>query len=135
MSPISSRQCLVPQSEKVFPVVHREHPVFHMFVPTASCSVISTTEKGLAANSFVPSIQIFVHKEQISLSLPITRVNSPDSQLLLMRDTSDPAKSRWPLMDLLKELCHNRAIACFRYNAISVPSLSLFFHNYFNSCF
>lgn len=127
---ISSHQCLVPQSEKGFPIVHREHAVFNT-VP-AACSVIKHHWKEPGCIFFCALHSDYLYTNSRNIPEP-----SLDKIILSLsfssRETLQTLQHRGgSLMDLLEELCHNQAIACSRYSAIS---WSLLVHDYFNSCF
>lgn len=134
---ISSSQRLVPQTKSVSCCSQGTSCVSHCLCPLLLALSLSTTEKSLAAYSFVPSIQIIcIETAEISLSLPVTGLNSPGSLSFSSWETLQTLQHHGGLlMDVVEELCCNQAVACCRYSAIPVPSLSVFFHNYFYSCF
>ena len=68
-----------PYSEKVFPHVQREPPVFQ-FVPIASGPVTAYHWKEPGSIFFATSLQVFLYIDKIlPSSLLFSRLNSPDS--------------------------------------------------------
>ena len=67
-----------PHSEKVFPDVQREPPLFQC-VPGASGPVTGHHWKEPGSILFAPFLQVFISIEKTPLSLLFSRLNSPSS--------------------------------------------------------
>jgi len=67
-----------PHSEKMFPDVQREPPVFQL-VLIASGPVPGHHREEPGSALFAPSLQVFMYIDEIALSLLFSRLNSPSS--------------------------------------------------------
>jgi len=68
----------------VFPDVQREPPMFQ-FVAMASCPVAGHHWKEPGSVTFTPSLQVFIHIDEIPSSLLFSRLNSPSPLSLSSR--------------------------------------------------
>jgi len=67
-----------PHSDKVFPIVQREPPVFQS-VSIASGPVTGHHLEEPGSVLFAPSLQVCIHVDKIPLSLLLSKLNSPSS--------------------------------------------------------